>query len=157
MFIKEIDILSPEITLFYNHSLSHSSIISGILTIITLVLIVLCSLCFISGIFNRGEEVPNVSSYSMFIEDAGEFPINSSSFFHFLGIMKNIHHPELEEFDFTYFNLIGLDTYTKDYENGDDLNNFDHWLYGFCNNESDTKGISHLINQKYFTKSACIR
>ena len=53
MFLKEIDILSPEITLFYNHSLSHSSIISGILTIIALVLIVLCSLCFIEDIFNR--------------------------------------------------------------------------------------------------------
>ena len=93
----------------------------------------------------------------MFIEDAGEFPINSSSFFHFISIVKNTHHPELEEFDFTYFNLIGLDTYTKDYENGDDLKNYNHWLYGFCNNETDTKGISHLINQIYFTKSACIR
>ena len=157
MFLREIDILSPEITLFYNHSLSHSSIISGILTIIALVLIVLSSLCFVSGIFNRSNEVPKVSSYSLFIQNSGEFPINSSSFFHFLSLVKDVHHPELEEFDFTYFNLIGLDVFTKDYENDDDLKKYNHWLYGFCNNETDTKGISNVLTQNYFNKSACIR
>ena len=157
MFLKEIDILSPEITLFYNHSLSHSSIISGILTIITLILIALCSICYAVCILDRKDEVPKVSSYNIFTEDAGEFPINSSSFFHFLSIAKDAHHPEEEEFDFTSFNLIGIDTYIQDYEKNDDLNKYDHWLYGFCNNETDTKGINHLITQKHFIKSACIR
>ena len=157
MFLKEIDILSPEITLFYNHSLTHSSIISGILTIITIVIIILFSACYIEEILNRKEEIPKVSSYNMFIEDAGEFPINASSFFHFLSIVKDVHHPEHEEFDFTIFNAIGIDTYIQDYQKNNNLTKYNHWLYGKCNNETDTKGIAHLITQEFFTKSACIR
>ena len=126
MFLKEIDILSPEITLFYNHSLTHSSIISGILTIITLILIILCSLYYVRDILNRKEEIPKVSSYNMFIEDAGEFPINASSFFHFLSIVKDVHHPEYEEFDFSIFNIIGIDTYIQDYQNNNDLKKYNH-------------------------------
>ena len=34
MFLKQIDILSPEITLCYKGNLSHSSSLSGLLTII---------------------------------------------------------------------------------------------------------------------------
>ena len=37
------------------------------------------------------------------------------------------------------------------------LPEIDHWLYGQCNNESDTQGISYLINHDYFKKSACIK
>ena len=157
MFLKEIDILSPEITLFYNHSLSHSSKISGIITIITILIIIFCSIFYIKDILNRDKEVPKVSSYNICTQDAGEFPINSSSFFHFISIVKDPHHPEEEEFDFTYFNLIGLDTYTEDYENENDLKKYNHWLYGFCNKETDIKGINDIVTQNYFSKSACIR
>lgn len=45
----------------------------------------------------------------------------------------------------------------EDYINDKNLYKFDHWLYGPCNNETDTKGISHLITQEYFNKSACIK
>ena len=45
----------------------------------------------------------------------------------------------------------------EDYINDKNLSKFDHWLYGPCNNETDTKGISHLITQEYFNKSACIK
>ena len=34
---------------------------------------------------------------------------------------------------------------------------FNHWLYGPCNNESDTEGIGYLIKHKYYEQSACIR
>ena len=65
MFLKDIDILSPEITLFYNHSLSHSSKISGILTIITIIIIILCSIFYIKDILNRDKEVPTIHSYNL--------------------------------------------------------------------------------------------
>ena len=35
MFFKNVDFLTPKITLYYNRKSSHSSIISGILTIIS--------------------------------------------------------------------------------------------------------------------------
>ena len=157
MFLKEIDILSPEITLFYNHSLSHSSKISGILTIIAILIIILCSIFYIKDILNRNKEIPKVSSYNLYTNDAAEFPINSSSFFHFISIVKDPNHPEIEEFDFTSLNIIGIDTYTKNYENDNNLTKYNHWLYGFCNREKDLKGISNLVTQNYFIKSACIR
>ena len=157
MILKQIDFLSPEITLFYKGSLSHPSIISGILTIVTCVLIISCSICYVRCILNRKDEIPDISTYYRFTEDAGIFPINSSSFFHFVSIVKDYHYPNCEGFDFTYFNLIGLETYIQDYENDNNLTKYNHWLYGFCNNETDTQGISHLTNQNFFTKSACIK
>ena len=157
MILKKIDFLSPEITLFYNGSLSHSSIISGILTIVTCILIIAGSLFYIRCILNREIDCPKVSTFNRFAEDAGEFPINSSSFFHFVSYEKNYLYQGNEDFDFTFFNLIGLDTYIKDYEYDNDLTKFNHWLYGFCNNETDTLGISYLTTQKYFTNSACIK
>ena len=157
MFLKQIDILSPEITLFYKGSLSHSSIISGILTIIAFVIIALCSIIYIKDILFRNAEEPKVSTYTRFLEDAGEFPINSSALFHFISIVKDSHNPEDEEFDFTSFNLIGLDTYIQDYITDNNLTKYNHWIYGFCNNESDTIGISHLIIKDFLMKSACIK
>ena len=157
MFLKQIDILSPEITLYFKGNLSHSSKISGILTIIVFILIILCSLYFFGELFNRKNSSPKVSSFSIFTEDAGIIPINSSSFFHFISIVKDSHYPEYENFDFTSFTLIGLDTYMQDYELDNNLTKYNHWLYGFCNNDTDTNGISYLITQDYFTKSACIK
>ena len=86
-----------------------------------------------------------MSSFITFIEDAGEIPINSSSLFHFLSISKNPNNSDDQEFDFKSFRAIGLDIYLEDYLDNQNLSNFDHWLYGPCNNDSDTKGISSLI------------
>ena len=157
MFLKKIDILSPEITLFYKGSLSHSSIISGILTIIAFVIIIFFSACYATELLNRKGSIPNVSTFTLFTEDAGTIPMNSTSFFHFVSMVNDSHYPENEYFDFTYFNVIGIDTFVQDYQVDNNLTNYNHWLYGYCNNESDTKGVSHLITQNYFTKSACIK
>ena len=32
-----------------------------------------------------------------------------------------------------------------------------HWLYGFCDKETDIKGIENLVTFQFFTQSACIR
>lgn len=112
---------------------------------------------YIKDILARNSEEPKVSTYTKFLEDAGEFPINSSSLFHFINIVKDSHFPENEEFDFTSFNLIGLDTYIQDYLTDNNLKKYNHWIYGFCNNESDTKGISHLLVKDYLMKSVCIK
>ena len=157
MFLKQIDILSPEITLFYRGHLSHTSIISGILTIIAVILVILCSIGYFLGLLYPEFEEPKVSSYTSFVEDAGIFPVNSSSFFHFISIIKDSHCQSNEEFDFTSFSLIGLETFIQDYEDDNNITKYNHWLYGFCNNESVTIGISHLLIQNYFTKSACIK
>ena len=153
MILKQIDFLSPQITLYYKGSLSHNSIISGLLAIIAFILIIMSTICYIRGFFDKCDEEPKISSYTKFIEDAGEFPINSSSFFHFISLAKD----EYKGFDFTYFNIIGFEDLIQNNYDNMNLYNYNHWLYGFCNNDTDTIGISNLVTQEYFLKSACIR
>ena len=152
MILKKIDFISPQITLFYKGSISHSSIISGILSLIS------CSIIyhFLSFIY-RERDSPKVANNHQYIEDAGIFPLNSSSFFHFISYVKDENQLYYENFDFTSFNLIGLETYINSYENNKDLSKYNHWLYGFCSKENDIKGIENLVTQHFFTKSACIR
>ena len=59
--------------------------------------------------------------------------------------------------DFRSFRIIGLDVHYSDYLKNKNLSNYNFWLYGYCNNETDTKGINHLIDFDFFKKSACIK
>ena len=34
---------------------------------------------------------------------------------------------------------------------------YNHWIYGKCNNDSDIKGISNLVNQELYEQALCIR
>ena len=47
IFLKTIDIVSPKITFYYNGSLAHSSIFSGILSLLAILLIIGFSTPFI--------------------------------------------------------------------------------------------------------------
>ena len=88
-----------------------------------------------------------------------EFPINSSSLFHFISI-SNVNNFDLElGFDFYSFRIIGIDTYYQNYvdDKNRNLSNYKHWLYGKCNNDTDTEGIGYLMNKKNFMNFACIR
>ena len=56
------------------------------------------------------------------------------------------------------FRVIGIYKHFEGYYlNSKNITKFDHWLYGKCNNDSNTKGISYLIDKEYFNESACIR
>ena len=156
MFLKKIDFLSPSITLFYQGNPAYTSALSGFLSIITIILIVLCSIPYIKILFNRDKEAPISASFTKFLEDAGTFPLNSSSLFHFISI-ENINNKENEEFDFSEFNAIGIDGSISNYESDNNLNNYNHWLYGYCNNDKDIEGLKDIIKHNFLTKSACIR
>ena len=157
MIFKKFDFISPEITLFYKGSLSHSSIISGIISLISCSIIILISIYYFLNLIYRERDSPKVANNHQYIEDAGIFPLNSSSFFHFISFFGNNIDSLYENFDFTSFNIIGLETYFQAYENDKDLSKYNHWLYDFCNKEIDIKGIENLVTQNYFVKSACIR
>ena len=157
MILKKIDFISPEITLFYKGSLSHSSIISGIISLISCSIIICISIYYFLSLIYRERDCPKIANNHQYIEDAGIFPLNSSSFFHFISFNEEGNHSYYENFDFTNFNLIGLEIYFQAYENDKDLTKYNHWLYGYCNKEIDIKGIENIVTQNYFSKSACIR
>ena len=132
MFLKEIDFLSPPISLYYQGSSSYSSIGSGILSIITILLIIYFSVRKIIDLFSRGHEILNSNSFSFFVEDAGTIPLNSSSLFHFISI-EDFNNKGKEEFNFSYFNVIAFEDFFSNFEFNTKINNYNHWLYGLCN------------------------
>ena len=159
MFIKKLDFLSPNITLYHKGSLSHNSWMSGLLSIFSVIIIILSGVYYSLDIIKK--QNPKAFFYNRFVEDSGEFPINSSSLFHFIS-MGDANENDLNNdigFDFYSFRVIGIDTYYQNYvkDNDRNLSNYNHWLYGKCNNDSDTEGIGYLINKKNFLNFACIR
>ena len=155
MFLKKIDLLSPPITLYSNDELRHSSPFSGILTFITYALIVSFSIYFALDLIER--QNPSAFYFNRYVEDAGFFPLNCSSMFNFIQTLDtktNAPRPT----DFNLFRIFGIRDQVELYSSTDrDLSKMEHWLYGNCNNDSDIRGIEHLITMDYFTESACIR
>ena len=152
MILKELDFLSPQITLYHKGFLSHSSVISGIISIISIIIIILLGVYYSLDLINR--ENPKIFFFNRFVEDSGIFPLNSSSIFHYisLGYKKTV-----ADFDFFSFRLIGFQTYYADYFDNRNISNFDHCcIYGKCIYEKEEKKIKDLLNKEEFEKSACI-
>jgi hypothetical protein len=100
MIFKKFDFISPEITLYYKGSLSHSSIISGIISLISCSIIILISIYYFLNLIYRERDSPKVANNHQYIEDAGIFPLNSSSFFHFISFDEDGSELYYKNFDF---------------------------------------------------------
>lgn len=156
MFLKKLDWISPSITLYFKGEKSHVSIYSGILSIISYIIVLLISANYIIAFIKR--ENPKAYFFTRYIEDAGTFPLNATKMFHFIQVTD----PDTNQkapLDFEAFRIVGFDNvYPDDYMNNPSkLKTENHWVYGNCNNISDTQGISYLITQNYYEQSACIR
>ena len=154
-FFSIVDIISPPITLYYKDESFHPSILSGILSIICYILMLSCAIYYLLEYFNKKNPTPYY--YNRYIEDAGEFPLNSSSMFSFIQLCNTSNENIAMNIDFDLVRFIGIDKPIDAYTANTDLTNYDHWLYGKCNNDTDTEGISYLINFENFLGSACIR
>ena len=143
MFIKRLDYLSPPVTFYYQGLLSHSSILSGIISIFSIFGIIAFAVYFSLDIIKKKD--PKTFSFNSFIEDAGIFSINASSLFHFISMASLSSNYMKDGIDFTTFNIIGFEDYYEAYLSNKNLTNYNHWLYGRCSNQTDTEGISHLI------------
>ena len=154
MFFKKLDMISPSITIYYKGDLSHSSIFSGILSL------AIYFISFYFGIRYTIEYIkhqnPQVYYYNRYIKDAGEYPVNSSQMFSFVQILDTGKNSP-EEIDFNSLRIIGLDTAINIYKEDNNLSIYNHWIYGKCNNSTDTEGLGYLIDFDHFTESACIR
>ena len=156
MFLKKLDWISPPITLYYRGENSHVSIYSALLSIVAYVLTFAASIYYALQFIERNS--PKAYFFQRYVDDAGNFPVNSSQMFNFI----QVSNPEINEkvpLDFSAFRIVGFDdVYSDDYiDDPSIVKRKNHWVYGKCNNDSDTRGISYLIDQKYYTESACIR
>ena len=154
MLLRRLDILSPPITLYYKGERSHYSICSGIITIIVYIICLTFAVFYAIQFIKKAN--PQVCYYNRYVEDAGEFPVNSSSMFSFIQIYDTVKNvPEVVDFDL--ITIIGLEETVDIYQDSNDLTQYNHWIYGNCNNSTDIQGIKHLITFDKFTESACIR
>ena len=147
MFFKNIDILSPHISLYNNYRKRHSSIIGGFLTLI----LILCSLFIIIkySVFNSLPDKNSLNIYRNFQSNIEHqyFNETDSGIFHFFYLYNNndIDNEELIKFKSIKNGIIRiyminlLNPYEHDLSN---LQNYDHWVYDTCHNyvkEEDRK------------------
>ena len=154
MFFKKCDVISPPITLYFKRYPIHSSIFSGILSIISYTLVLCYGIYKIILYINKAN--PNIYYYTKFIEDAGIFPLNSSSLFHFIKLGDTKNNKNNKNLDFESIRIFGFEYTIDNYISNNDLSKYNHWLYGPCNN-NDMKNVEELIIQEFPEKSACIR
>ena len=154
MFFKKLDTISPPITIYFKGDSSHSSIFSGILSLIVFFISTYFGIQYTIGFLLHKD--PKVYFYNRYIEDAGNFSINSSQLFSFVQVIDTESNiPKIT--DFNSLRIIGIETTIDLYKENNDLSKYNHWIYGQCNNKTDTQDISHLIEFENFTESACIR
>ena len=156
MFLKKIDVISPPITLFFKGGQSHSSIFSGILTIAIYIILFIFTVYYALEFINK--QNPTAFFFNRFVEDAGEFSLNSSSLLHYVYLASKTNDL-ITHFDFDMLRIIGLEQINVDtYYSSVNLNVTPHWLYGMCNSDgTDTKSFSNLIPSEENDNSACIR
>ena len=159
MFIKYLDYLSPKVTFYHKGFLSHSSILSGILSIISILFVIVLAVYYILDIIKKTE--PKTFYLHSFLEDAGIYQLNSSTLFHFVDLIQIYKGKTIYEgIDFSAVSIIGSQLYGNNHLNSakfNGLESFDHWVYGYCNKEINTKGLDDLITYEFFNKSACIK
>ena len=155
MFLSAIDFIAPRVTLFHNSLLNHSSNSSIILSFITIIVIIVFSIIFsLDFVLHKN---PTSFYYKKYVDDAGIFPLNSSSLFHYISLLTDI---EDVGFDDSMLTVIGVQIHEKGvYDLKYNRTLFSHWIYGLCDNNDIKEKISLLDNQQelMYKKSYCIK
>ena len=86
MFLRQLDMLSPKITLYYKRKTKHASIISGILTIFTFISIFGFALYYIIRCINR--ENPTAYFFNRYVDDIGTFSFKDLNFFNYIQLIE---------------------------------------------------------------------
>ena len=154
--IKKFDFLSPPITLYFKGEDQHQSITSAILTFICYTLVLIATIYYFLGFINKDN--PKAYFFTRYVEDAGNFPVNSSSMFNYIQFVDKYDSTKLG-FDFSVFRAVGVNNiYYEQYMNYPGVISYvNHWIYGACNDNTDIEGIKDLIDPKVYKNAACIR
>ena len=158
MKFRNLDFLSPSITLYYKGRNKHSSVFSGIITIISYTIILAYLIYYILDFFERVN--PIIYFFNRYVEDAGKFPFDESSIFHYINLISTAINRNID-FDFNSIRIYGIQIILEAYLNINInfFNIFNHWEYDHCNYDEDinNKNLKKIINKTLFSKSACIK
>ena len=156
MSLRDFDLLSPKISLYYYGRIRHSANFGGILTII---MIFLC-IIYIINIFL--ETYANASStlhyYKHFFKDPGIYNFsNTDGIFHYFQIYNPKNNTHVS-FNTKYIHLF-MSYIQEDYKiNPELLSENDHWVYDNCREGIDNKYLSKdLFINTTFKNGMCLR
>ena len=159
MFLSKFDLITPPIGLFYRGKGSHSSIISGIITLLAYIIIIYFAFRYSLEYIKKKK--PSAYYVNRHVDDAGTYIINSTSFFHYI-FLSNKRDRKIIEFDFDSFRIIGFKSRSyQAFLNSNPLKyeNTVHWIYGKCDINIDAKDeeTKDLIKIEEFSKAVCIK
>ena len=156
MIFRNLDFLSPPITLYHKGRRKHSSVFSGIITIISYLIILAYIIYYLIDFIEKIN--PTTYFFNRYVEDAGIFHFNESSIFHYINLIAT-SRDRSNEFDFNSIMIYGIQFIIETYINSIDIDSINHWEYALCNYDEDISNIKlkNLIDKNIFNKSACIK
>ena len=118
MIFRNLDFLSPPITLYHKGKRKHSSVISGIITIISYLIILACIIYYLIDFIEKSN--PTTYFFNRYVEDAGIFSFNESSIFHYINLIST-SPDRRNEFDFNSIMIYGIQFIVENYINYFDI------------------------------------
>ena len=155
--LKDLDFLSPKISLFYYGRRRHSGNFGGILTIIMIIF------CFLYVLYLFLEVYLHTSStiqyYRHYFKDPNIYLFNNTKgIFHFFQIYNPKNNSHLSSFNSKYIRLF-MSTIQEEYKNNPEiLSETEHWVYDDCREGIDNKLLSKELFKDISLKNGlCIR
>ena len=154
MFLKNIDFISKDITLFYKGYDKHSNILSQILSILSFIGVI-CIICYLS-IDVIEKKHPTSFYFTKFIEEIEDYPLNSSSMLHYVSLYDS-DNKEVK-IDIKAINVVGISINDAIYTNDNNISKYSHWIYEDCelNDLGDYEKTFSESQLYYFKNSLCI-
>ena len=156
MIIRNLDFLSPKITLYFKGRSKHSSIFSGLITILSYLIILASIIYYTLDFIDRSN--PTIYFFNRYIEDTGVYPLNESSLFHYISLISASKNKTIN-YDFNSISILGIKIPLESYIQRYNYSNNDHWEYALCNYDEDItyKKIKDIIDKNTFSQSSCIK
>ena len=153
--IKDIDFLSPPITLFHLEKRTHTSKLGACFVI---ALVIACSSYTIFLIYNLiSHKKMTYIFFKKFEFEAGYYSFDPSSVFHFIQIFAPQSGGYFDKFDSRY--IRAYTTYAQSNLSYSNLDLYDHWVFDTCRKNIDDKDLDDSLfqNVENFTNGVCIR
>ena len=153
--IKDIDFLSPPITLFHLEKRTHTSKLGACFVI---ALVIACSSYTIFLIYNLiSHKKMTYIFHKKFEYEAGYYSFDPSSVFHFIQIFAPQSGGYFDKFDSRY--IRAYTTYAQSNLSYSNLDLYDHWVFDTCRKNIDDKDLDDSLfqNVENFTNGVCIR
>ena len=157
MILKDLDFLSPSITLFHYGRRNHSSEFGGILTIFGVIFCFIYILYLLNDLFNY--KTLSLLFYNKYEDEAGKYIFDNDGIYHFIQFYNKNNNGYFGKYDKKYIRIF-ISSIASTYPyNMNILQETNHWVYDLCEENIDNEKLNKKLFDKIdnFTNSACIK